>query len=79
MTKGERMSGIGDVVHELKIENCPDVCERAKWYRDPLTDVFNDGRERGQYNCPYHFGVTYQAAIINGKPLCKHLKRKVDE
>ncbi len=37
------------------------------------------GEERGQHNCPYHFGVDHQAAIIDGKVLCKHLKRKEDE
>jgi len=63
---------------ELRIENCPDVCERAYWQRD---DYFSElsGRERGQYNCPHHYGVTYAAAIIDGKINCEHFKRKKKE
>ena len=61
----------------LEIESCPDVCARAKWHRDPVMSEIH-GEERGQFNCPYHFGVTYQAAIIDGKAMCKHLKRKED-
>lgn len=56
----------------LDIQWCPDVCALAVWHQDPL---FPD---LGQYNCPYHFGVTYSAAIIDGEPTCKHLKRKED-
>lgn len=63
---------------QLVIENCVDVCERPVWYRDALMSELH-GEERGQHNCPYHFGVDHQAAIIDGKVMCKHLKRKVDE
>ena len=59
------------VVKEIK--RCPDVCERAEWKDDP---VFKGS---GQYNCPYHFGVTYMAAIIDGRVLCRHIKRKEGE
>lgn len=59
----------------LKLEYCPAVCERAKWHVDPLsTEIY--GEERGQYNCPHHFGVDYFAAIQNGEVHCKYLKRK---
>jgi hypothetical protein len=33
----------------------------------------------GQYNCPYHFGVDYFAAIQDGVVHCKHLKPKEDK
>lgn len=59
----------------ITIESCPDVCERAKWYRDPVMSEIH-GEDRGQYNCPYHFGVDHQAATIDGKVMCKHLKRR---
>lgn len=57
----------------LHLENCPAVCARAKWYQDPMFPDF------GQYNCPYHFGVDYFAAIQDGVVHCKHLKPKEDE
>lgn len=54
----------------MKIEKCPDVCERACHYVDSVFDG------NGQYNCPYHYGVTYAAAIIDGRVNCEHFKRK---
>ena len=62
--------------YSVVIEKCPDVCERAyychdEWYSELMGD------ERGQWNCPYHYGITYAAAIIDGKINCKHFKRKV--
>ena len=54
----------------LDIRKCPDVCARAKWYADPVFEG------RGNYNCPYRFGVDYAAAIIDGKVNCKHFKQK---
>lgn len=54
----------------LDIEWCPDVCARAEWHQDPIFPHL------GQHNCPYHFGVTYSAARINGKDNCKHIKPK---
>lgn len=61
----------------LDIKNCPDVCARAVWHHDQLMSEIH-GEERGQYNCPYHFGVDYFAAIQNGVVHCKHLKPKED-
>lgn len=54
----------------LDIEWCPDVCARAVWHQDPMFPHL------GQHNCPYHFGVTYSSARINGKDNCKHIKPK---
>ena len=56
----------------MKIEKCPDVCARPERYADPVFEG------RGQHNCPYRFGVTYAAAIIDGEIKCEHLKRKKD-
>ena len=57
------------------IEKCPDACERAYYYHDEWYSELM-GEERGQWNCPYHYGVTYAAATIDGKINCKHFKRK---
>lgn len=59
----------------MRINNCPDVCARAYWQRD---DAMSDalGCERGQWNCPYRFGVDYGAAIVNGEVNCVHSRSK---
>lgn len=57
----------------MKHELCPDVCERPWWQQDPAFPNLGDG---GQWNCPFHWGVTYASATIDGKPVCKHFKRK---
>lgn len=59
-----------DVLERPVIENCPDVCERAYWYADPVFEG------KGQHNCPHRYGVTYAAAIIDGRVNCKLFKRK---
>lgn len=56
----------------VTIEKCPDVCARAYWYADPVFEG------KGQWNCPYHYGVTYAAAVIDGRVNCEHFKRKED-
>lgn len=66
---------VTDIIEPLEIKYCPAVCARAEWTTDPLSiEIY--GEERGQHNCPYHFGVDYFAAILNGEVNCKHLKRK---
>ncbi len=57
----------------MRIEWCRDVCARAYWQPD---EVFPNVGEGGQYNCPYHFGVTSAAAIVDGRINCKHFKAK---
>lgn len=54
----------------IRIEWCPDVCVRAVWHQD------SQFPHLGQHNCPYHFGVTYSAARIDGKDNCTHIKPK---
>jgi hypothetical protein len=54
------------------VEWCPDACALAKWHGDP---VFGGG----QYNCPHRFGVTYAAAIVDGRINCEHFKQKRKE
>jgi hypothetical protein len=64
---------VTDIIKPLEIEYCPAVCARAEWHAD---DMFPNVGRGGQHNCPYHFGVDYFAAILNGEVNCKHLKRK---
>lgn len=66
MTDRERLERM---THVPVIESCPDVCELAVWHDDPVFGW-------GQHNCPHHYGVTYAAAIVDGQPTCKYLKRK---
>ena len=69
----ELRDGLGRLV--LSYEKCPEVCERAYYYHDEwYSELMGD--ERGQWNCPYHYGVTYAAAVLDGKVNCKHFKRK---
>lgn len=56
----------------MTIEWCPDACARAVWYADP------EFPHLGQFNCPHRFGVTWCAAILDGRVTCKHFKRKED-
>lgn len=52
------------------VEFCPNVCALAKWHADPVFDGL------GQHNCPYRYGVTHAAAIVNGQVTCVHFRPK---
>ena len=56
----------------MRIEWCRDVCALPWWQQDPVFP------ELGQHNCPYRFGVTYSAAVVDGEVRCPHFKRKED-
>lgn len=57
----------------MGIAYCPEVCERAEWHADTMFPNLGRG---GQYNCPHHFGVDYNVAVMGNEPRCKYLKPK---
>jgi hypothetical protein len=52
------------------IEWCPGACSLATWHDDGVFPGL------GQHNCPYRYGVTHAAAVMDGKVMCKHFKPK---
>ena len=54
----------------MEIRWCPEACARAWWQAD------SSFPHLGQHNCPHRFGVTYAAAVIDGRVNCEHFKPK---
>lgn len=53
-----------------EVKTCPEACKRAKYVE------YADAPDSGHYECEYRKNVGHLSVIIDGRVLCRRIKRK---